>query len=101
MFKLLNNVVQFQEILKPNYNSVDLSEVELVYNQRLDFTFYPLFSFCILKIQGCGEANLDKTLKNIENSKNVITKYFTRKMRIVALGRVNVKSSLYFYILTK
>jgi hypothetical protein len=26
--------VQFQEILKPNYNSVDLAEVELVHNPR-------------------------------------------------------------------
>ena len=27
---------QFQEILKPNYNSVDLSEVELTYNPKHD-----------------------------------------------------------------
>ena len=28
--------MQFQEILKPNYNSVDLSEVELTYNPKHD-----------------------------------------------------------------
>ena len=27
---------QFQEILKPNYNSVDLAEVELVHDPRND-----------------------------------------------------------------
>ena len=27
---------QFQEILKPNYNSVDLAEVELVHNPTYD-----------------------------------------------------------------
>ena len=29
-------VFQFQEILKPNYNSVDLAEVELVHNPTYD-----------------------------------------------------------------
>ena len=28
--------IQFQEILKPNYNSVDLTEVELVDNANID-----------------------------------------------------------------
>ena len=29
-------VFQFQEILKPNYNSVDLAEVELVHDPKYD-----------------------------------------------------------------
>ena len=35
-YGFLHNFFQFQEILKPNYNSVDLAEVEVVHDPNYD-----------------------------------------------------------------
>ena len=42
--------MQFQEILKPNYNSVDLSEVELTYNPKHDEPRYNDSNLYLVKI---------------------------------------------------
>ena len=48
---------QFQEILKPNYNSVDFSEVELVFDPKHD---EPRYNYSNLFAVRCGLTMKDR-----------------------------------------
>ncbi|XP_023323136.1 voltage-dependent calcium channel subunit alpha-2/delta-3 isoform X8 [Eurytemora carolleeae] len=73
----------FQEILKPNYNSVDLSEVELVYNQRVDEP-------------RLNDSTLYQMRREMVDQKDGISR-LTVKVHMDDMKRVTIREQDYFY----
>merc|ERR1712038_1357389 len=73
----------FQEILKPNYNSVDLSEVELTYNPKHDEPRY-------------NDSNLYLMRKDMVDQKEGMGS-LTVKVHMDDMKRVTVREQDYFY----
>merc|ERR1719342_1098299 len=73
----------FQEILKPNYNSVDLAEVELVHNDKHDEPRY-------------NDSGLYMMRKEMVDQKDGLAR-LTVKVHMDEMKRVTVREQEYFY----
>merc|ERR1711892_1503783 len=73
----------FQEILKPNYNSVDLAEVELVHNEKHDEPRY-------------NDSGLFMMRKEMVDQKDGMAR-LTVKVHMDDMKRVTVREQEYFY----
>jgi len=73
----------FQEILKPNYNSVDLAEVELVHNEKHDEPRY-------------NDSGLFMMRKEMVDQKDGLAR-LTVKVHMDEMKRVTVREQEYFY----
>jgi hypothetical protein len=73
----------FQEILKPNYNSVDLAEVELVHNDKHDEPRY-------------NDSGLFMMRKEMVDQKDGLAR-LTVKVHMDEMKRVTVREQDYFY----
>merc|ERR1719228_168564 len=73
----------FQEILKPNYNSVDLAEVELVHNEKHDEPRY-------------NDSALFLMRKEMVDQKDGLA-HLTVKVHMDDMKRVTVREQEYFY----
>merc|ERR1719431_781726 len=73
----------FQEILKPNYNSVDLAEVELVHNDKHDEPRY-------------NDSGLFMMRKEMVDQKDGLAR-LTVKVHMDEMKRVTVREQEYFY----
>lgn len=73
----------FQEILKPNYNSVDLAEVELVHNDKHDEPRY-------------NDSGLYMMRKEMVDQKDGLAR-LTVKVHMDDMKRVTVREQEYFY----
>merc|ERR1719228_2920037 len=73
----------FQEILKPNYNSVDLAEVELVHNEKHDEPRY-------------NDSALFLMRKEMVDQKDGLAR-LTVKVHMDEMKRVTVREQDYFY----
>eukprot|EP00091_Calanus_sinicus_P023984 TRINITY_DN8374_c0_g1_i2.p1 TRINITY_DN8374_c0_g1~~TRINITY_DN8374_c0_g1_i2.p1 ORF type:complete len:487 (+),score=135.44 TRINITY_DN8374_c0_g1_i2:421-1881(+) len=74
----------FQEILKPNYNSVDLAEVELIHNEKHEEPRY-------------NDTKLFEMRKEMVDQKEGIKPGLTVKVHMDDMKRVTIREQDYFY----
>ena len=94
--------MQFQEILKPNYNSVDLSEVELTYNPKHDEPRYNdsnlyMVNYPISRSSPhyCGDDVFQMRKDMVDQKEGMAS--LKVKVHLDDMKRVTVREQDYFY----